>query len=526
VTNRILSVRKMLCAAQMAAAMSMLSMVPSLAFAAESAQNPLVGLPDGLAVLRNYTSARVSSEDRKGNADARNIAPGQTLTLADVDGPGEITHLWTTIATADEKHLRNIVFRIYWDGNEFPSVESPVGDFFGLGNAKYYYFSNPVQAIGTDRGMNAFWPMPFAKHARVTATNESETTVGAYYYYVDYRKFDALPENLGYFHAQYRQAKPAEDGKPYLIMEADDAKGHFAGVSLSIHTQVAGWWGEGDDIFTVDGEEKPSLWGTGSEDYFCGAWCYGQPFYTPYFGMPLREKIDQSSNNYWNVYRLHLESPITFKKSLKVEIEHGVNGFENKRSPRNNDYSSCAYWYVDKPQALKGSLPEAKDRIAEFVIPKAPAGVIELHALERKQSPGMEVDVQGMNAFENDQRKWVNGDQLWTPKSVVGGTIDLQLNVKETTEDPVVLLVTLAPDYGKVAVKLDGKKVANYDGYAKDVQAGVLSLSETEFKKGVHTLTFEITGKNPDAKNTLAGFDYIRIGGEPTVAEKEAKKIN
>ena len=341
----------MLCAIQIAMAVCIMQSqqgfaAPAAGSNGDSSRSPFSGLPASLASIQNYTSARVSSEDRKGNADMRVIAPGATLTLADVDGPGEITHIWTTIATDDQNHLRNIVFRIYWDNNEFPSVESPVGDFFGLGHGRYYYFSNPVQAIGTEKAMSCFWPMPFGKHARITATNESQTTVGAYYYYVDYRKYESLPNNSAYFHAQYRQAKPNEDGKPYLIMETDGGRGHFAGVNLSIHTQSSGWWGEGDDIFTIDGEASPSMWGTGSEDYFCGAWCYGQTFYTPYFGMPLREKLDQSENNYWNVYRLHLESPITFKRSIKVQIEHGANGFENSRKPLNNDYSSLSLIHI------------------------------------------------------------------------------------------------------------------------------------------------------------------------------------
>ena len=159
--------------------------------------------------------------------------------------------------------------------------------------------------------------MPFAKRARITVTNESDKAVGAFYYYVDWRKFDGPQPEAGYFHAQYRQAFPCEDGKPYLILETSGSQGHFAGVSLTIHTQVAGWWGEGDDIFTIDGETTPSLWGTGSEDYFCGAWCYGDTFYRDNFGLPLRKKMNHDADNVWNVYRLHLESPIAFRQSLR-----------------------------------------------------------------------------------------------------------------------------------------------------------------------------------------------------------------
>src|SRR5687767_6649867 len=116
---------------------------------AKVSRSPVDGLPGGLAALRDYRSMRVSSEDRPGNADARQIEPGKTLTVAELEGPGEIVHLWTTINAPDPNHLRNLIIRIYWDGNEFPSVEAPIGDFYGLGHAKYYNFDNPVQAIGT-----------------------------------------------------------------------------------------------------------------------------------------------------------------------------------------------------------------------------------------------------------------------------------------------------------------------------------------------------------------------------------------
>jgi hypothetical protein len=286
----------------------------------DASRNPVSGLPPSLAALRDYRPMRVSSADRKGNADAIQIQPHATTTVAELQGPGEITHLWTTIASPDPNHLRDIVIRIYWEGNSYPSVESPIGDFYGLGHAMYYIFNNPVQAIGSDKGMNAFWPMPFARLARVTISNDSDQPVRAYYYYVDWRKYKTMPANLGYFHAQYRQAFPCENGKPYLILDTDGSRGHFVGVSLSIHTQVGGWWGEGDDMFTIDGENEPSLWGTGSEDYFCGAWCYKQTFFNNYFCLTLRTKINHDADNYWNVYRLHLESPIAFNRSLKMEI--------------------------------------------------------------------------------------------------------------------------------------------------------------------------------------------------------------
>ncbi len=482
-------------------------------------------IPAGLGTIQNYKSGRVSSEDRPGNADMRRIAPGETLTLAEIDGPGEISHIWTTINTPDKDHLQNIVFRIYWDGNEYPSVESPVGDFFGLGLGRYYMFNNPVQAIGTDRGMNAFWPMPFAKGARVTATNESQTTVGAYYYYVDYKKYEKAPENIAYFHAQYRQATPNEDGKPYLIMETDGGRGHFAGVSLSIHTQASGWWGEGDDIFTIDGEQTPSIWGTGSEDYFCGAWCYGETFYNDYFGMPLRERLDQGSNNFWNVYRHHLEAPVTFTKSIKVEIEHGDNGVSNTRNPRNNNYYSCAYWYVDNPRPLKGKLPPVEDRLPTFNPLPVEPGVYELQYMDVDAPKHTKVESQGIERQPDRDGDWLYNDQLFVRDGKEGDTTTLTFNTTETLSGDAALYMTRAHDYGIIQVKLDGKELATIDGYNKQIDRVRVPLGQVNLAPGEHKLTVTVKGKNPASKGMFWGIDYIKIGGEPNAAEEQATEL-
>lgn len=496
------------------------------ALAQQAARPPIspLGSPSGLATRQYYKTERVSSEDREGNADMRVIGPGQTLEMADLKGPGEITHLWTTINTADPDHLRNIVFRIYWDGNDYPSVESPVGDFFGLGHAKYYMFDNPVQAIGTDKGMNCFWPMPFKKSARVTATNESQTTVGAYYYYVDYRTFDKLPEDSLYFHAQYRQAFPNQDGKNYEIMETTGT-GHFAGVSLSIHTQTNGWWGEGDDIFTIDGESRPSLWGTGSEDYFCGAWCYGKTFYNNYFGMPLRERPDQGLDNYWNVYRHHLESPITFTKSIKAEIEHGYDGVSNTRKPRNNDYSSCAYYYVDTPQRLAGPLPAAADRLPHFRPMPQPEGVIEAQYMKLDAPESAKVDHQDIGRDARKDGDWLNNDQLFVRGMKPGETATLTFTTTATLSGPAALFVTRANDYGIVEVSLDGKVLGSFDGYNPDIDRAMVDLGEMKLDQGTHKLTVRVKGKNPESRSEVWGIDMIKVGGADNYPEAKAKTL-
>ena len=198
---------------------------------------------------------------------------------------------------------------MYWDGEATPSVETPVGDFFGLGLGQYYLYQSLPLSVGSDKALNSFFPMPFQKHARITVTNEGSRKVDAFYFNIDYRAYSkALPADLLYFHAQYRQAAPAHgwtndwhsNGDPavndkknlngegnYVWMEAT-GRGHFVGVTMSVLQNQDGWWGEGDDMFFVDGEAMPSINGTGSEDYFLGAWDFGgHQFSYGLFGAPV-----------------------------------------------------------------------------------------------------------------------------------------------------------------------------------------------------------------------------------------------
>lgn len=343
-------------------------------------QSEMIGgdLLSSLPNPRDYVQKRSSSYDRSGgNADSREIAPGETLTLLDEPGPGTITHIWFTIASSENYHLKKLVLRAYWDGETTPSIETPVGDFFGLGLGQYVtYQSLPLQ-VAPDNALNAFFPMPFQKHARVTVTNQGSRKVNDFYFNLDYRTYKhPLPADTLYFHAQYRQATPAkgitgdwkhkgdapmEDRKNldgadnYVWMEAT-GRGHFVGVTMSVLQNQDFWWGEGDDMFFVDGEKLPSINGTGSEDYFLGAWDFGgHAFSYPFYGAPIvgAELAGRASS----AYRFHLDSPITFTKSLKATIEHGhANG-------RSDNYFSVAYWYQTEPHAPFPQLPAVNDRL-------------------------------------------------------------------------------------------------------------------------------------------------------------------
>ena len=212
--------------------------------------------------------------------------------------------------------------------------------------------------------------MPFKQRATITVENQSATDCRSFYYYIDYRKDVKIPRGTPYFHAWYNQAFPADPVADYAIMEAE-GKGHYVGCNMSIHLNSEGWWGEGDDHIYVDGAEKPTLSGTGSEDYFCGAWCYSKAFSNLYMGCPLMQSPDPERDTRarmpgckWNVYRYHILDPIPFEKSIKVHIETGRSPGTNARRPFTNHHSSVGYWYQTEPHKPFPPLPKAEDRIS------------------------------------------------------------------------------------------------------------------------------------------------------------------
>ncbi|HEX4007821.1 MAG TPA: glycoside hydrolase family 172 protein [Acidobacteriaceae bacterium] len=337
---------------------------------------------------QSYTWHLVSSaESTGGNADFRTVTPGQTLTVFDADGPAVISHIWFTIGDGEPYHLKRIVLRIYWDGEENPSVEAPIGDFFGLGLGEYFTWHSEWLSVGGSRALNSFFPMPFQKHARITITNEGKMTLSNLYYNFEYRSYPhPLPTGTLYFHAEYRQAQPNKgwtnqwyengdpivnfkrnlDGKDNYVWFDAKGRGQFVGVTMSVLQNQDGWWGEGDPMFFIDDPDKPIIpSGTGSEDYFLGAWDFGgAAFSYPLYGAPVIGR--ELAGERWSVYRFHLDAPITFTKSMKATIEHG------HANDRSDNFYSVAYWYQTEPHAPFPPLPPMDDRIPTLQIVGGP----------------------------------------------------------------------------------------------------------------------------------------------------------
>lgn len=235
-------------------------------------------LPADLAAKKDFNAARASSADPKGhNGDSRRIDPGQTLTLMDIKGSGRITHIWFTINSPSPEHLRELVLRMTWDDATQPAVECPVGDFFAQGHAQYVEFESAAVMVGARNALNCYWPMPFKKHAVLTVANEGGQRVDNFYFNIDYQLDNNPASDPRYFHTQYRTYFPAPVGKPLTLCETKGG-GHYVGTFISVMANSDGWWGEGNDEWFVDGSAKPVITGTGSEDYFCGAWDFGRAF--------------------------------------------------------------------------------------------------------------------------------------------------------------------------------------------------------------------------------------------------------
>ena len=278
------------------------------------------------ARAQNYRSLKQSSFDRTGgNADSWPIAAGATRELFASEGPGVITHIWFTIAAQSSNHLKEIVIRIYWDGQAKPSVEVPVGDFFGLNLGQYFVYQSAFLNCSSVKALNCYFAMPFRRSARITATNESARGVGAFYSNIDYQIVPALPDEVLYFHAQYRQGTPNKpttndwrtngdadklknlDGKDNYVFAETRGRGHLMGVTLGVLQNQDYWMGEGDEMVFVDDESHPVITGTGTEDYFNGAWDFGGrddavPFAHLYNGAPFMVDPERAGGR--TLYRL------------------------------------------------------------------------------------------------------------------------------------------------------------------------------------------------------------------------------
>jgi len=329
----------------------------------------VLGGLSGMAWKRKATSKRESSWDRTGgNKDYFDVEPGQALQLTNIEGPGCIRHIWIAGGTNELYFLRKVLLRMYWDEETNPSVEVPLGDFFGaMHGLAHSYVSLPLSMVGrgSRMGLNSYFPMPFARRARLEIVNECEKATETVYYHVDYELYnEPLPPEFLRFHAYWKHetCKGTDDefnltGKDnYVILEAKGS-GQYVGCMLGVRALKPEWWGEGDDMIFIDGEKwPPSLHGTGTEDYFLSAYGFPTRYEGPYHGvLQIGDTLDWTGR--WIVYRFHVEDPVVFAKSIRVSLEHG------HANDRSDDWTTVAYWYQTEPHAEFARMPKASERL-------------------------------------------------------------------------------------------------------------------------------------------------------------------
>ncbi|AYB43848.1 glycoside hydrolase family 172 protein [Paenibacillus lautus] len=294
------------------------------------------------------------------------IMSGETFTMGDIQGPGAIQHIWLT---CHPSVWRNLIIRMYWDDEQDPSVEVPVGDLFCNGWGERSDVNSIPVAVNPAGGMNSYWQMPFRKQARLTMENRAPEKA-VLYYQIDYTLTD-IPEDEAYFHAQWRRTNPVPYKDVYTILEGVKGQGHYVGTYLAWQVNNSGWWGEGEIKFYMDGDQEyPTICGTGTEDYFGGAWNWEQPigtyrtYSTPYLGMHQVLKPDglYRSQQRFGMYRWHVMDPIRFQSDLRVTIQDLGWRSGGRYLPQQSDIASTAFWYQVEPHAPFPELPDNDER--------------------------------------------------------------------------------------------------------------------------------------------------------------------
>jgi len=292
---------------------------------------------------------------RKGRP-MRNVPPGATVTLCDIAGPGTIRHIWLTTRGVPV-NLRSLVLRAYWDGQEHPSIECPVGDFFGFAHGKVMAYSSAVHAVGAKAGMSIYLPMPFVRRARIMFTNEGPKAQPLYYQ-IDYTLGDAHPEDVGRLHVLFRRENPTTLKKDFHLLPQRKQKGRFIGSVIGIRATHDHWWGEGEVKVYMDGDtDFPTICGTGSEDYVGLSWGIQQtPFL--YNGCSLNEK------KFISMYRWHLPDPIAWRKECRITIQQIA--WNKGLAETTDDWSCATFWYEPAPSAPLPAMPDAKARTTDI----------------------------------------------------------------------------------------------------------------------------------------------------------------
>ena len=503
---------------------------------------------DEITELQDGRSMRASSGNPFDNSDSARLDMGETITVAELEGPGKITHIWLVPSSQDIRWPRALVLRIYWDGSDIPSVEVPFGDFFAVGNGMMALVDSlPVKVSSYGRGYNCYWRMPFGNKAKITITNESDKATAGCYYQIDWVKYDKAPENLMYFHARYHHEYPPVMGDPYTVFMGK-GRGHYVGTVLSSQNAIGHWFGEGDDYFYIDGEEIPSISGTGTEDYINEAWNM-RVHSSLYTGCTVFEP--RAPDARVSAYRWHIADPVIFNTSLKFEIErrgyimNSRGEVVHHSGPRPDYWSTVSYWYQDSIAEPWCEFPPYKNRVNPEIVLHLPQVVDTM-----KHSDGVKLEV-------NDYSR-----ATWTKpwfrvqNDTIGSWVEIPFEVKEKGTYSLSLFQHLRDDNGIWKVFIDGKELYEagesqiaggyrvslvnqlppdkvnttldfYNLYRKDEQEDYIYGQRRErkiglykFEPGVHTVKLVCVGANPLSVHPVTGKPGYNLSADVLSARK------
>ena len=474
--------------------------------------------PDGdrNAGERRYDPTAVprGDDDVRSNWDNFNVPPGGTHVLLDEKGPGVISHIWITFlgpepqdwATRGSADHQELLLRMFWDGNPRPAVEAPVGDFFAnCFGRRSEVISDPVVVEGGD-SYNAFWRMPFRESARIEIENQSDKPLSLLYFNIEWIKLDDLPEATPYFYAQYRREYPVRGDGDYLLLETK-GRGHYVGTVLGVRMRSPAWFGEGDEKIFIDGEAKPSIWGTGTEDYFLAAWGLATSS-TPYFGVPFFDY--RTIGGHVSSYRWHLHDPVVFKTGIKVTLEHmgWMSEDENPEykatswNKREDDYSSVAFWYQTGTPTFVERAPGAGERR----LPSLARTTVQARdpAVPRRHGEGEVV-----NAVD----ELSGGDFLvYRPARPAEAWLEIPLEI--AAKEPLRLEIDAmrSPDGGLYQAFLNGVKLGEpLDFFADSTSETVFPLLDFWPDPGPHVLRLVCVGKSAKSPGFSCGIESVRL---------------
>jgi hypothetical protein len=467
--------------------------------------------------MRATSAHRIAPDgpiDPDSNWDNKNVPPGATKVLMQAEGPGVITHIWMTFlgpepqgwARDGSANHQEMLLRIYYDGAERPGVEAPVGDFFAnCFGKRAEVISLPVVVEDAD-SYNCFWHMPFRESIRIEVVNQSEKPISLLYYNIDWIRKNQLPDDTPYFHAQYKQEYPVEQGSDYVILETQ-GKGHYVGTVLAVRTRSPSWFGEGDEKIYIDGEATPSIWGTGTEDYFLSAWGL-KTTSTPYFGTPC---FDQWGivGGHTAAYRWHITDPIVFNSGIRVTIEHygWISPDENPDykthswNERQDDYASVAFWYQVGEPTFGARAPHARER----TLPSLDTTTYAADFVDAAHHGDGPARIQQLFDYER-------GQLLYLPEEPEEAWVEIPFIVD--TKRPVRLLlnVTRSYDFGRYQAYLDGVKLGGVmDFYRDETDSWEFHLLDFWPEPGSHTLRLECVGAHPASTGYGLGLESVRL---------------